>query len=178
MSPGTQAHERPRGQTTAREEPNSNTIMKEKMASPSASCNEIGYRKRSLHTLLAQNHPPATMRACSAAGTKMVGRTTRLGSAQYPWKLPPQATKEMRQRKLPCHAERAIGKRGSHKQFTRQSCKCAVLVARRTTRDWAMPNTLGSSRLMQHKSMYRPGKAGEDSLATKSARSIWRRILC
>ena len=151
MSPGTQAYERPRGQTTAREEPNSNTIMKEKMASPSASCDEISYRKRSLHTLpcresirqrncqsgelgigahinacvtkfstaggpsvVAQNHPPATMRACSAAGNKMVGRTTRLGSAQYPRKLPPQATK-LRQRKLPCHAERAIGSGSSGK---------------------------------------------------------------
>ena len=138
MSPGTQTYKRPRGQTTAREEPNSNTIMKEKMASPSASCDEISYRKRSLHTLpcresirqrncqsgelgigvhinacvtkfsTAGGPSVATLRACSAASTKMVGRTTRLGSAQYPWKLPPQATK-LRQRKLPCHAERAIG---------------------------------------------------------------------
>ena len=31
--------------------PIATTIMKEKMASPSASCDKIGYRKRSLHTL-------------------------------------------------------------------------------------------------------------------------------
>ena len=39
-------------------------------------------------------------------------------------------------------------------------------------RDWAMPNTLGGSRLMQHKEMYRTGDAGEDSMATKSVRPI------
>ena len=131
-------------------------------------------------SVVAQNHPPATMRACSAAGTKMVGRTTRLGSAQYPWKLPPQATKEMRQRKLPCHAERAIGSGSSgkviglrvHTQCISHRTEASVEVTNNLPgnlvsvqcwwhderqgepRDWAMPNTLGSPRLMQHKSMY------------------------
>ena len=43
---------------------------------------------------------PFTKQQCECAvplAPRTAGRTTRLGSAQYTWKLPPQATKEMHQ---------------------------------------------------------------------------------
>ena len=121
---------------------------------------------------------PFTKQQCECAvplAPRTAGRTTRLGSAQYTWKLPPQATKETHQvtttswevspgnQTTPglgfgvrCNAcltrlwHCRWAKCSNTEPFTKQQCECAVPLAPRTPgepRDWAVPNTLGSSHL-------------------------------